>query len=66
VDTVGVDFVEHLDRAQSAGSVTDTPFLLPAILGLDFICPNQMENGVVLLNSSGVTKAALIQVLVQL
>ena len=66
VDTVGIGFVEDLDRARATRSITDATCLFTAVKGFDIVCPNQVEDCIVRCNQGRVTKHTLGVVLIQL
>jgi hypothetical protein len=66
IDAIGVDLVQHLDQAGSAGAITNTACLFPAIERLNIVRPHKVKHCVLLVASSRFPKATLIRVLIKL
>ncbi len=66
VDATRVDFVEDLDGAGTTGAITDTSGLFTSVEGLDIVSPHQVEYCIFLVNGNGVTKTALVHILIEL
>jgi hypothetical protein len=66
IDAIGVDLIQHLDQAGSAGAITNAACLFPAVKHLNIACPHKVKHCVILVNGGKFPEATLIGVLIKL